>query len=67
MCQMEVIIRLKGAEGQTLSETPLTTQTFNLSDVDSRPRAERLDRLEDASDDSAQRPVPPRSWTGRLP
>jgi hypothetical protein len=49
MCQMEVIIRLKGAEGQTLSETTLTTHAFDLLDVDAIPRAERLDRLADAT------------------
>ena len=49
MCQIEVIIRLKETEGQqVIRETELSTHSFDLLDIGTIPREERVDRMEEA-------------------
>jgi hypothetical protein len=50
MCQIEVIIRLKETKGQqVIRETELSTHSFDLLAIDSIPREERVDRMEEAT------------------
>jgi hypothetical protein len=50
MCQIEVIIRLKETEGQqVIKETELSTHSFDLLDIDTIARDERVDRIEEAT------------------